>query len=110
MQATGQQKPKIARSGLLLLVLSIGTFVTFTNSWIFSPLLLPLADEFGTSVAIMGQVATVVAVIWGISGPTAGPLSDRYGRRPILAGGMILICASSISISFAWDYFSLLGF
>ena len=30
-----------------------------------------------------------------------GPLSDRYGRRPIMLGGLIVYCAGSIGCVFA---------
>lgn len=38
-----------------------------------------------------GYLATVYAVLNFLAGPVLGNLSDRYGRRPILLGGMAML-------------------
>jgi len=53
-------------------------------SLMLGPLLVVLADEFNTSVAVAGQLAAATFVTWGITAPLVGPFSDTYGRRPAL--------------------------
>jgi DHA1 family bicyclomycin/chloramphenicol resistance-like MFS transporter len=38
-----------------------------------------------------------------------GPLSDRYGRRPALLGGLALYCLGSLGCIFAPDIATLIG-
>ncbi len=60
-------------------------------SLMLGPLLVVLADEFNTSVAVAGQLAAVTFVTWGITAPLVGPFSDTYGRRPVLLTGLAIL-------------------
>lgn len=52
------------------------------------PLLLQLAQEFRVSLAQAGLLATATALPWAIGAPILGPLSDRFGRRRMLAASL----------------------
>ena len=43
------------------------------------PLLVDLAYDFDTSIAVVGQLAAATFVTWGITAPLVGPISDTYG-------------------------------
>jgi predicted MFS family arabinose efflux permease len=61
----------------MLLLLLCGTgFLTLVSALMLGPLLVTLADEFQTSVAIVGQLVSATAITWGIIAPLAGPVSD----------------------------------
>jgi len=72
------------------------------------PLLVALADDFGTSIAVAGQVAAATFVTWGITAPLVGPISDTYGRRPVLLIGVLLMALGVLGSGVAWSYGSLL--
>lgn len=57
--------------------------------------LLPLyfADA-GLSVARIGALAALYPAVWGIGQLVTGGLSDRVGRKPLIAGGMIVQAAA----------------
>ena len=55
------------------------------------PLLVALANDFGTSIAVSGQLAAATFVTQGITAPLVGPISDTYGRRPVLLIGLLLM-------------------
>jgi DHA1 family bicyclomycin/chloramphenicol resistance-like MFS transporter len=46
---------------------------------------------------------------WGISQIFIGPLTDRYGRRPVLLAGLGLFVAASIACAAAGDIHTLIG-
>lgn len=74
------------------------------------PLLVVLADEFDTSVAVAGQLAAVTFVTWGITAPLVGPFSDTYGRRPVLLTGLVILTIGVLGSAAAWSYNSLIAF
>ncbi|WP_305987764.1 multidrug effflux MFS transporter [Roseibium sp. MMSF_3544] len=63
------------------------------------------ADYALVSVAIAGYLA-VTAVIQLI----AGPLSDRYGRRPVLLVALVIFCLSSLVCALAENIWVFLAF
>ena len=73
------------------------------------PLLVALADDFGTSIAVAGQLAAATFVTWGITAPLVGPISDTYGRRPVLLIGVLLMALGVLGSGVAWSYGSLLA-
>ena len=66
-----------------------------------APLLVALATEFDTSVAVTGQLATATFAAWGISVVAVGPLSDSFGRRPVALIGLTLLAISMLASAFA---------
>ncbi|MGE5618262.1 MAG: MFS transporter [Sphingomonadaceae bacterium] len=92
-----------------LLALLVGTmFLVVTNINMMAPLLVDFAADFHTSVGAMGQLAAASAVPWAILAPFMGALSDRFGRRPVLATGLAILGLTTILSALAWDYYSLL--
>ena len=73
------------------------------------PLLVALADDFGTSIAVAGQLAAATFITWGITAPLVGPISDTYGRRPVLLIGVLLMALGVLGSGAAWSYGSLLA-
>ncbi len=73
------------------------------------PLLVEIADGFDTSIAVAGQLAAATFVTWGITAPLVGPISDTYGRRPVLLMGIMLMALGILGSGMAWSYGSLLA-
>ena len=71
------------------------------------PLLVELADDFDTSIAVAGQLAAAFFITWGIIAPLVGPISDTYGRRPVLLIGLLLMALGVLGSGVAWSYSSL---
>ncbi len=64
---------------VLMLLLSAAVMLARTVSLMLGPLLVDLAREFDTSVAVTGQLAAATFIAWGIVAPMVGPVSDTYG-------------------------------
>jgi MFS family permease len=56
-------------------------------SWGLYPLFFA---SYGLGVASIGVIKAVYPMVWGILQVATGPLSDRVGRKELIAGGMIV--------------------
>ena len=93
-----------------MLLLSVATILARTVSLMLAPLLVDLAREFDTSVAVTGQLAAATFIAWGIVALVVGPVSDTYGRRVVALSGMLLMTLGLLGSALAWDFPSLLVF
>ena len=95
---------------VLMLLLGAAIVLARTVSLMLAPLLVDLAREFDTSVAVTGQLAAATFIAWGIVAPLVGPVSDTYGRRVVALSGMLLMALGLLGSALAWDFPSLLVF
>ena len=75
-------------------VLALTVFATISAILIIPPLLVEIATDLDISVAVAGQLATATFAAWAVTGVSAGPLSDSFGRRPVA-----IVCLAALSIS-----------
>ena len=74
------------------------------------PALGSIGHELGVSVENHQQLVVVVYIAcFGIGQLFWGPLADRYGRRPLLIGAMIVYAAMSFTAAHAASFELLLG-
>lgn len=86
--AAGPRAPRPRQPGRA--VIHQAGFVNNANdavAWAFLPLLLVAR---GADLAQVGAAAAAYPASWGLTQLVAGPLSDRIGRRTLVAGGMLL--------------------
>ncbi len=90
-RAARLQAPPVARragrwSLLPLLVITLGTA---TANGVTQPILiLFLEDHFTSNLAVLLLTFTPAAVVYGVAPAPLGRLSDRVGRRRLMAGGL----------------------
>ena len=99
-----------AGSRLVLVLLTLSLPIYLTVVFMLGPLLAQLAWEFDTSVAITGQLASATFLAWGVGAILTAPLSDSFGRRPVLLVALFLTAALVALSGIAWNYSSLLVF
>jgi DHA1 family bicyclomycin/chloramphenicol resistance-like MFS transporter len=87
------------RTMLLLLVVMTG--VAPISLYLLVPALPVLATTFGRDISIAQMTVSLYMVGLACSQITMGPLSDRFGRRPVLIGGLGLMVVASVGCSFA---------
>src|SRR5207245_5867058 len=56
-------------------------------SWGLYPLFFA---SYGLAVGSIGVIKAVYPIVWGVLQVATGPLSDRVGRKELIAGGMIV--------------------
>ena len=64
---------------------------------------IPLAD----AALVGGILSTVFAVMQFLCGPLIGSLSDRFGRRPILLGSLLVMAVDYVIMAFAQTFWLL---
>jgi MFS family permease len=72
--------------------LAVGNGLYFT----FSVFLVPLVEEFRWSRGLTAGALSLSTVLQGLLSPVAGILVDRFGPRPVILGGAVLLSAASI--------------
>ena len=82
-------------------ILSLAVFATQNVSFIVPPLLVEISSDLNVTVAVAGQLATATFAAWALSVVSVGPLSDSFGRRPVILAGMLLLFVSVIASAFA---------
>jgi DHA1 family bicyclomycin/chloramphenicol resistance-like MFS transporter len=88
-------------SKVMLLLLVTMTGVAPISLYMLVPALPVLASSFGRDISIAQMTVSLYMVGLACSQIIMGPLSDRFGRRPVLLGGLGLMVAASLSCSFA---------
>jgi len=87
---------------LAILIFSSSASVLSTD--MYAPSLASLPEYFGTSAEMVKLTMTLNVLFYALFQLVYGPLSDRFGRRPILIGGMTaftlagLACSAALSI------------
>jgi predicted MFS family arabinose efflux permease len=91
---------------LLILMTSLGVFPLD----VILPSFPALAEHFQTSTSRIAFSLSVFAIGFAISQIAIGPLSDRFGRRKLLIGGLGLAVSGAIGCTFAQDFQTFLAF
>lgn len=81
---------------VLLIALLVGTQSITTD--LFLPVMPGLADSLGATMGQMQLTLTALLLAFGASQLVWGPLSDRFGRRPILLWGLSIYVIASVVI------------
>jgi MFS transporter, DHA1 family, multidrug resistance protein len=88
------------------------TLITFSGTLamhIFVPALPAAARDLGASVAEMQMTMSVYIGGLAVGQLIYGPLSDRFGRRPVLMVGLVVYAATGIAASFVPDVHTLIA-
>lgn len=79
----------LIRDPNMLKIAVLGGARAMTQAGLQTFLPIYLASVAGLSAALIGTYMAVVQSAGIISGPLSGSLSDRFGRRPLIAAGMV---------------------
>ena len=90
-------KPSFGLALLLTTLVALGPLSTD----LYLPSLPALAQAFATDVARVQLTLSVFLAGFAVAQLFYGPLSDRYGRRPVMLFGLTLYLLSSVACMFA---------
>ncbi|HTR86485.1 MAG TPA: multidrug effflux MFS transporter [Reyranella sp.] len=92
----------------LALLVGLASFGPVTMS-IYTPVMPSVGTDLHTTPEFVKYTLTTYMLGFAVGQLFYGPLSDRFGRRPILLFGLVFFAASTIGCSFAPEIGSLIG-
>jgi predicted MFS family arabinose efflux permease len=78
-------------------------FLVFVQAFMVAPLIPRLADVFHSSVGWVGLAVPAYLLPYGLATLVWGPLSDRFGRRTVILGSLLLFIAFTLATASARD-------
>jgi DHA1 family bicyclomycin/chloramphenicol resistance-like MFS transporter len=93
--------PDTANMRIMLLLLVAMTGVAPISLYLLVPALPLLAKSFASDISIAQMTVSLYMVGIACSQILMGPLSDRFGRRPVLLAGLALMVVASAACVFA---------
>lgn len=100
--------PASSKPSLLTLILLTSVAVMSLN--IFLPSLGGIAVEFGVSYTLVALSISAFLLVSAALQLIMGPLSDRYGRRPVVLIGLVIFVFASLGCALSQDVWSFLAF
>lgn len=95
---------------LLLGSLALAVFLAVTAVAMLGPLLVDMASALGTTVPVAAQLVTAASAVWAATALVAGPVSDAYGRKPVIVLGLCFLAAGSLGMGLAPAFAATMGF
>lgn len=92
---------------VVMLTLLLGIQPITTD--LYLPALPTLQRELGASVNAAQLTLSVLVACFGLAQLVCGPLADRYGRRPVLLGGLALYTVASVMSTRSGSIDALIG-
>jgi DHA1 family inner membrane transport protein len=89
-------------------IIAAALFLNNTVALMLGPLLVAIAKEFDTSVAVAGQLAAATFASWAIFAPLIGPFSDSFGRRLVALTGLGMMGVCMLAAAFAPNFIVLM--
>jgi MFS family permease len=89
-----------ARSWLMAALAFVTCLVVFGVIYSFGAFFNPMADEFNASRATTSTVFAITASIYNLLGLLGGYLGDRFGPRPVVMTGALMMGAGLLATSY----------
>jgi MFS transporter, DHA1 family, multidrug resistance protein len=102
--STNERRPRPPSIALLFVMLYAGQL----GSTIYLPGLPNIARDLDTSLSLAQTMVATYLAAFAVAQLVMGPLSDRFGRRPVVIGGLGLFTIASVVCAVAPDIGSLL--
>jgi DHA1 family bicyclomycin/chloramphenicol resistance-like MFS transporter len=96
-------------TGLVVLILSLLLGIQPVTTDLYLPALPSLTAGFGAPVSQAQLTLTTLLLAFGVSQLAWGPLSDRFGRKPVLLVGLSAYTLASIGCALAPSMAHLIG-
>src|ERR1700743_4024671 len=90
-----------ATSRIMLLMLVAMTGLAPISLYMLVPALPVMATTFGRDISVAQMTVSLYMVGIALSQLIMGPLSDKFGRRPVLIAGLGLMVIAGIGSDFA---------
>lgn len=99
----------LGERGFVVFIAFLGAFIPLSTD-IYLPALPSMVASLNSTTSLVNLTLVLFFVFYAIGTLFWGPLSDKYGRKPILMVGLSLYLISSVLCAFAGDIYSLIAF
>lgn len=106
--SSGEHPADAPRPRVPLWLLALFTFSGTTAMHIFVPALPHAAKDLGASVGAMQLTVSLYILGLAVGQLAYGPLSDRFGRRPVLMAGLVVYTIAGFAAAFALSVHALI--
>lgn len=102
-------QPVLGRRGLYVFLALLSAFPPLSTD-LYLPSLPTMTSYFGVAESLTNLTLLVFFVFFALSTLVWGPLSDRFGRRPVMLVGLTLYAVASLACAVAADVYQLILF
>lgn len=106
---TRRSQKYLGDHGLIVLIALLSAFVPLSTD-LYLPALPGMGDYFGVSASETNLTLILFFLFFSLGLLFWGPLSDKYGRRPVLLAGLALYIAASIGCAASLAIWHLIAF
>ena len=99
----------LGNRGLIVLIALLSAFVPLSTD-LYLPALPGMGDFFGVSATLTNLTLILFFLFFSLGLLVWGPLSDKYGRRPVLLAGLALYIAASAGCAASLEVWHLVAF
>ena len=99
----------LGEKGLVVFIAFLVAFIPLSTD-LYLPALPSMSEYFHAPVNLINLTLILFFVFYSAGTLLWGPLSDKYGRKPILLVGLILYTIASLSCACAGDVYQLITF
>ncbi len=99
----------LGKIGLIALITLLSAFVPLSTD-LYLPALPGMAEYFNVSSDLINLTLILFFVFFAAGTLVWGPLSDKYGRKPVLLIGLSLYTAASMACAGSSDVYQLIAF
>ncbi|MBI4202479.1 MAG: MFS transporter [Chloroflexi bacterium] len=99
---------RLFRSHQTVVTIMVTTAIIMMGQGIISPVLPLFARDFGISVTMVGVTVAVFSLGRIFFNVPAGMAAERYGRRVVLIGGLLIVTAASVYMALSQSFLDLI--
>lgn len=85
----------LGERGLIILIVLLSAFIPLSTD-LYLPAMPTMSKTLSVSSGLVNMTLTMFFIVFGISALFWGPLSDKYGRKPILTLGLLFYMTGSV--------------
>lgn len=108
-EKTSKTQNRLGNRGLIVFLIFLCAFVPLSTD-LYLPALPTMTKYFGVSALATNLTLILFFVFFSISTLLWGPLSDKYGRKPILLTGLIAYTIASVLCALSASIYQLIAF
>ena len=91
----------VHKFSLVLAIMVLAGAGSIMSTDLYAPSLPYLTDYFSTTPELIKLTISLNLIVYGFAQLIYGPISDRFGRRPVFLGSIILFSLASVACGFA---------